>query len=922
MRINTERWRRVDELFASALEREGAALQRYLDEECAGDAALRAEVESMLRFARQAENFLETPVMIDDATEVWPDAAPSLTTQPRQAIDNSRFIPGDVVAARYRIVGLLGRGGMGEVYRADDLKLAQPVALKFLAESLSSNGAALARFHREVSVARQISHRHVCRVYDIGEHAGMHFLSMEYVRGEELSSLLKRIGRLPLDKALETARQLCAGLAAIHAAGVLHRDLKPANVMIDEHGDVRITDFGVAALAEGVSGREAMIGTPLYMSPEQLSGGELTTRSDLYALALVLYEAFTGNRPFAATSLAEIVHDRLGETAPTSPSSWITDLDPLVERVILRCLEKDPDRRPASALQVAAALPGGDPLAAALAAGETPSPQMVAASAKRGTLQPLYAALLVAWIVAALAAVTLLSGRSLHRQVRMPLSFELLQARASDIAAEAGYEAQPADRAAEITVDGDAVSYVDGLPQPDRWERFRRAPLPAVYFWDRGSPMPLVRDGFSLRVLPRNPPNAVAGMTLLQLDMEGRLLLFEGVPPQVDRALSVARPVEWSRFFDRAGLTMRSFRPVAPHWTPPHHSDARQAWIGVHPLRPNTPLRVEAASYRGKPVWFEVIFPWQKPDREPSRQTAGRDPFSLALVVLYFGAMALAALLAWKNIRLGRGDRPGTFRLMLFIFAARILYWIVSAHHVATPEEVGLFVEALASAFYWAALLGLMYLALEPFVRRRWPEGLISWSRLLAGDVRDPLVGRDILIGGAAGLAAILANHLHPFRGPTVGSPLLYEFGLRGAKGYLPLLINQTSGSILFTLIVFSIVLFFAMITRRNAIAWSVSWLLLYLVLNLNFGDGTPLSYAIRLLFPTILIGVLWRYGMLAMISLFFYIHFWAFFPRTTDLSAWYATPFLLQFALLTLIALFAFRTSLAGQKLVRVFDE
>jgi len=243
-------------------------------------------------------------------------------------------VPGDLVAGRYRIVGLLGRGGMGEVYRADDLRLRQPVALKFLAESLARDGAALARFHREVSVARQISHRHVCRVYDIGEHAGMQFLSMEYIRGEELSSLLKRIGRLPQDKAVAVARQLCAGLAAIHDAGVLHRDLKPANVMIDEHGDVRITDFGIVALAEGVSGREAMIGTPAYMSPEQLTGGDLTTRSDLYSLGLVMYEFFTGKRRTASS----------GATVP--------ELDPVVARVIERCLEADPDQRPASALQV------------------------------------------------------------------------------------------------------------------------------------------------------------------------------------------------------------------------------------------------------------------------------------------------------------------------------------------------------------------------------------------------------------------------------------------------------------------------------------------------------------------------------------------------------------------------------------------
>ena len=318
--LTPDRWRRVDELFAAATELEPAAVPRFLDDACGDDSALRNEVESMLRYQRDATDFLETPA-IGAATEIWEDGRPADTgvrtptsgsTQPRHAMDlNSRFIPGDVVAGRYRVVGLLGRGGMGEVYRADDLKLSQPVALKFLAESLSSNGAALARFHREVSLARQISHRHVCRVYDIGEHAGMHFLSMEYVRGEELSSLLKRIGRLPADKAVETARQLCAGLAAIHAAGVLHRDLKPANVMIDEQGDVRITDFGVAALSEGVSGREAMIGTPAYMAPEQLEGGELTTRSDIYALGLVLYEAFTGNRAFTATTLPEIVRDRL-----------------------------------------------------------------------------------------------------------------------------------------------------------------------------------------------------------------------------------------------------------------------------------------------------------------------------------------------------------------------------------------------------------------------------------------------------------------------------------------------------------------------------------------------------------------------------------------------------------------------------------
>src|SRR5437773_9216229 len=160
------------------------------------------------------------------------------------SIDDSRFVPGTLLAERYRIVGLLGRGGMGEVYRADDLKLGQPVALKFLSQHLSADPEAVKRLYSEVRIARQVSHPNVCRVYDIGEIDGQLFLSMEFIKGEELASLLRRIGRLPSDKAIEIARQVCAGLAAAHNRGVLHRDLKPANVMIDELGNARLADFG------------------------------------------------------------------------------------------------------------------------------------------------------------------------------------------------------------------------------------------------------------------------------------------------------------------------------------------------------------------------------------------------------------------------------------------------------------------------------------------------------------------------------------------------------------------------------------------------------------------------------------------------------------------------------------------------------
>ena len=243
-------------------------------------------------------------------------------------MDEGRFPPGTVLAQRYRIVSVLGRGGMGEVYRANDLLLAQTVALKFLPAPWTSDEATLARFRNEVRIARQISHPNVCRVYDIGEADGSTYLSMEYVDGEDLASLLRRIGRLPQDKALEIARQLCAGLAAAHDKGVVHRDLKPGNIMLDGQGQLRITDFGLAGVAAEV--KDIRSGTPGYMAPEQRSGLEVTSRSDIYALGVVLHEVFTGRSP--------------------SADSTHPDLAPEVDRVIRRCLAEDPAKRPASAL--------------------------------------------------------------------------------------------------------------------------------------------------------------------------------------------------------------------------------------------------------------------------------------------------------------------------------------------------------------------------------------------------------------------------------------------------------------------------------------------------------------------------------------------------------------------------------------------
>ena len=319
-----------------------------------------SDVERTARFCSQCGSSLrkrsagssdgDVPTMDAVATAEAPRYPPrkptSFRTASHPSLDEARFAPGSLIAERYRIISLLGRGGMGEVFRADDLSLGQPVALKFLPESVIDRST-LERFRNEVRIARRISHPNVCRVYDIGETDNQVFLSMEYVDGEDLSSLLRRIGRLPRDKALEIARKICTGLAAAHDKGVLHRDLKPSNIMLDGQGGVLIMDFGLAGLAHEIE--DVRSGTPAYMAPEQLAGKEVTPRSDIYALGLVLYELFTGKPAFEGNTHDEIVRVRR-ESTPLRPSTLVRDIDPAVELVIQRCLEEEPENRPADRL--------------------------------------------------------------------------------------------------------------------------------------------------------------------------------------------------------------------------------------------------------------------------------------------------------------------------------------------------------------------------------------------------------------------------------------------------------------------------------------------------------------------------------------------------------------------------------------------
>ncbi len=857
--------------------------------------------------------------------------------------DVGSFAPGEVLAERYRIIALLGRGGMGEVYRADDLKLGQAVALKFLPPSLAEDESALDRFRAEVRNARQVSHPNVCRVYDLGEVAGRPFLSMEYVDGEDLASLLKRIGRLPPAKALEIARQLCAGLAAAHDKGLIHRDLKPSNIMIDGQGHARITDFGIAARPEETADGK-IVGTPAYMSPEQLSGKPVTIKSDLYALGLVLYEIFTGKKAFEAATLNEWRRKHL-EEEPTAPSSHVTDVDPAAERVILRCLEKDPKLRPASALQVAAGLPGGDPLAAALAAGETPSPELVAAAGETEGFKPRTALACMAFVIVGIAAACVLNSKTeMTGMVPLGEPPEVLAAKTSDLIKRFGYTAPPVDSAEGYVYDNDYLHYIESQDKsPDRWKQLKLGHPSAIQFWYRQSPeylepRSLFNGPVGGVVTEHDPPRNFSGMTYAVLDPSGRLEYFEAVPPereQVQReveakdngglkaAATVGPPAsaapDWSPLFEAAGLDMTQFKPATPEWIPPVWSDARAAWTGVAPGRINVPLRVEAAAYRGKPVYFQLIWPWTQASRmqanQPTAQAKVRQSVEL---ILLLAILVAGVLLARRNLRLGRGDRRGAFRLAVFVLVTLMLGWAITAHHLPTIYEFGLFVMGASYSLFYAALVWLLYIGLEPYVRRRWPSSIISWSRVLAGQFHDPLVGRDVLTGVTLGVGIHLWFNLLQFSEGWLGKlppepatrPLLPLLGARGTFGILLLVAPRY---LAFALAVFLLFFLLRLLFRRDSIA-AAAFILIF-VAAIALPGSYPLVDAVFVAgaYGT-LIFILKRFGFAPLVAFFITDVWLTQLATTSNLSAWYALSTYIGVAFVLGLAIYGFKVSLAGR--------
>ncbi|HEX6087442.1 MAG TPA: protein kinase [Thermoanaerobaculia bacterium] len=832
--------------------------------------------------------------------------------RPVRGVD-AQFAPGTIVARRFRIASILGAGGMGEVYRADDTKLGQTVALKFLPVRLERDPRLLVRLHDEVRLGRQIAHPNVCHLYDIVEWDGAHFVAMEYVDGEDLARLLRRIGRLTSDKAVDFARGIAAGLAAAHAKGILHRDLKPANIMIDSRGDARIMDFGLALAAGEDDG--TISGTPAYMAPEQLDGAPATVQSDLYALGLVMYELFTGRRAHDARTMPERIRGINSEI--TTPSSHIRDLDPRIEKIILRCLSGDPAQRPASAREVIQALPGGDPLAAALAAGETPSPRVVAAAGTEGSLKPAAAWTLLAVTLAVIAVLFFISVRTGYwKRAGLPRRPDVQADRAAELLRRLGLPPQPFSSYGYHESDTHASWALlhDALGQDDIGRGYS-----VLRFWMREEAQPLFDSAFMHNPKPtlHLPPQVLPGSTAIEVDPRGRLLLLRAIPSPDLRP----RALDWNELLRAAGLDPRGLTPAEPSFVPPSFADARAAWTGKYP-EDATPVRIEAAAYRGVPVHFRILAPWDERDLRGTLPF-GSGAFHAAGFALVVAAVLVGIVIAWRNLRARRGDRQGAWRIAAMLFAAGFVSQAAVAQHaLSLLHEMNVFSYACMFALLVASAYWLVYIAIEPYVRRRWPEGLISWTRLLSGRWHDPMVGRDVLAGTAVGLLhALLATQTIKIRAfaqpselPAVagGDVRMFDSVLLPISGIAS---SVVSGAVIALSLAVVVMLVMTVVRRRRALPAII--FALYFALYL-FASTEPIMLAIFAVLAAMNAFVLVRFGVLGSAASFVIFQVYMLVPLP-DTLAWYTMRGLIPTIACAALALWAFRTSLGDQPLFRL---
>lgn len=800
---------------------------------------------------------------------------------------------------------------MGEVYRADDLAVEQPVALKLLRPELAREPLLVDRLRAEVRLARRVTHPNVCRVHDLGQLEEQPFLSMEYVDGEDLDSLLRRAGRLTTDRALGIARQICAGLGAAHARGVLHRDLKPANVLVDAGGQVKLTDFGLALDADEDAGALAGAGTPAYMAPEQLAGAPASEVTDLYSLGVVLWELLTGARLFGAIDPAEL---RAAHAKPVPPlSEVVPEIDRDLERVVMQCLSRDPAARPPSALSVLAAFPGNDILSAAMAAGEPPSPELVAAVGEHGALAPRTAALLGTLGLLLLCLVAWFDHRvTTEGRSHLPLEPAVLAHRASEMLRAVGHRDDALDSAYGFARLGTTLRWVGQQGQGyARWDRLAEAGPPALVFWYRESPNWLVPHSTFGRVGISDPSIQTEGQRLVWLSPRGELLLLatappfsleasaqsEGDPDEADKDARGPASPKWPLLLELAGIEETLDTLEDPGFIPPFAAEDRIAWRAKYPGTEDVVVDVVGASSGSSPVYFHVLTPGMGVfGRRALHGYTGTSPSAWAGLVFQLAMLVGGALLARRHWSRGWGDRRGGQRLFFFVLGLSFVSWVLGAHHVSSPhQEYTNLARFLGGALFDAGLVWIAYLAFEPIVRRRWPDRLISWSRLTSGRWRDPLVGRGLVAAVLIALAVHFVTQVQVELGwrfgqglqlPIMGDPS----GLGRPRIALAALLETTVSAIIPALgfvVLFVLVRMVVRIERLAAVLVVIMGLMLKTTRDTS--GYLPLDVSVTLAHGLLMYFLIVRQGLLTLVVSIACILVLMEFPLLPDPRSWLA---------------------------------
>ena len=421
-----------------------------------------------------------------------------------------------------------------------------------------------------------------------------------------------------------------------------------------------------------------------------------------------------------------------------------------------------------------------------------------------------------------------------------------------------------------------------------------------------------------------DPPLEVSGMTLVKLNPLGRLTQFVAVPPQVEKPTSADSSLhgapDWTTLFSAAGLDSSKWTPAPSMWTPPLNSDARAAWTGMLAERPDIPMRIEAAAYRGKPVYFELIGPWIQPQRmQPYQPTTGEQVAGVVGLILMLSMLVGGVLLARRNLRLGRGDRRGAGHIAGFVFAVWAVAWSFGAHHVSSVDEFRQVLMFLIFGISFSAFFWVVYIALEPYVRRRWPDALVSWSRLLAGGFRDPLVGRDVLFGCLLGAFAIASVRLGWHVPSWLGHPPLQPYSgpqwqFLGARTVIADLSNSLIGSLFISFVILFTLFLLRALLRKEWVAAIVCILLITFFRPPSADPFTAVTVVSVLITTGLTVFLFLRFGLLAVVASYFFTDILGSFPLTTHGSAWYAGLSLAGILLMAAMAFYAFYTSLGGR--------